>query len=115
MAGWHIGFPQTTRKGRRLTPREEYNVSAIEPKYAAVNGNREPEKRCWTGSNADQYPISLRPTQAHWLLTICDGPHHHCPGGQEEDGSHCPPEGIAVVSLTVHRQVTIGTGKREGC
>lgn len=38
--------------GRELTPTAKYSVSAIDPKYAAVNGSRGPENRClayWMG------------------------------------------------------------------
>lgn len=33
----------------RLTPSAKYSVNAIDPKYAAVNGKRGPDVKCWTG------------------------------------------------------------------
>lgn len=37
------------RKDGAHTTIEKYNVRAIEPRYAAVNGRRGPERRCITG------------------------------------------------------------------
>lgn len=57
----------------RLTPSEKYSVSAMVPKYAAVNGSRGPEVRCCTGG-AGQRLIRWRPEEVEACLPYCIGP-----------------------------------------
>lgn len=44
-------------KGRSLTLKEKYSVRAIDPKYAPVKGNREPESRCCTERLSDRWML----------------------------------------------------------
>jgi hypothetical protein len=44
------GYERTAGR-EQLTPMEKYRVKAIDPKYAAVKGKREAEKRCCTARN----------------------------------------------------------------
>lgn len=66
-----------------LTPRAKYSVKAIEPKYAAVNGRRSVDKRCFTDQKSDNRDHEIPRRILFAILTIHQRAHHDRPTCQE--------------------------------